>query len=280
VDGAAPEHSEATAAGQPDQATPAVVPSGWVQSGAEPGPSRGARRLVAAVVWLVAIGLLALAGWVAALAIEPSQTSWRLAYVAAAVGGGLALAACIRWIWIRVRQHGQGALSSTWTAVVAMVLAISGLSVAFADATTVPPPVNPATVMRVGPGYVLEDTEPGLEADIRASLADVAAESRSLVIKTIVGDDGSTGIFVVADLGVPAMLEEVMLELVMFGAEADATTDVDAQRETLAGRQIFIADVEGDTIVGWVDSPLIALVFAADEPTGRAMVESVLRAGD
>ena len=76
------------------------------------------------------------------------------------------------------------------------------------------------------------------------------------------------------------MLEEVMLELVMFGAEADATTDVDARRETLAGRQLFIANVEGNTIVGWVDSPLIALILAADEPSGRAMVESVIRASD
>ena len=161
-----------------------------------------------------------------------------------------------------------------------MVLALSLLSVAFADATTIPRPVDPNTVMRVGSGYVLEETDPELEADIRASFADVAAESRSLTVKTIVGDDGSTGIFVVADLGVPAMLEEVMLELVMFGAEADATTDVDAQREMLAGRQVFIADVEGNTIVGWVDSPLIALILAADEPSGRAMVESVFRASD
>jgi hypothetical protein len=236
--------------------------------------------VLAAVIWLAALGLLALAGWFVAIAIEPSQTAWRPIYVAATVAAGLVLATGVRWLWLRLRRPVEGRLTSTWVPVTGIVLALTVLGVGLADATSIPPPVDPQTWMRAGAGYTIEAAEPEVEEEFRTSFAEDGAMGRSMVIKKIVGDDGSAGYLIVVDMGVPAMLEEVMLELVMFGAEAESTTDVDAVRETLAGRQVFTADVEDSMLIGWIDTPLLAFILAADDPSGRAMAESVIRAHD
>lgn len=254
-------------------ATAAV--SGWVQPG-QPGLSTGARRLLSAVVWLGSIVLLTGAGLVAAEGRESASSPWRIGYVAGTVAGGLALGTVIRWVWLRIRRpESERRLRSPWIPLVGAFVAAAMLGSAGSEALMPAVPVDPTTMFHVGPGYTLVEADPGVLTELRQEFDRESFQPREMAVTNIEADDGAVGLLLVMDVRVTELTSALTLEGMMIGA-----SDIEPRREVVAGRQTMFANADGVTVVGWVDAPLIAIVYAVDDPTARAMTESVILAND
>lgn len=234
-------------------------------------------RLLQFLLWVVAIGLLTFTGWVVAVrqSIDPDV---RLGMIVGAVVGGLLLAMALRAAWLAVRRR-EGRLSSAWVAVIASFLALGLVTLAVADGLTVPPARDPATLLQIGSEYDFVQPDEETERLVRESFVDIEPQSRGTIIRAIDGEDGSAGVVVVMDLAIPEVLSEVTLEGMVFGARANAE-GIAASRQTVGGRQVLVAEGPDGAVVGWVESPLIAMVVAADARSARAMAESMIRASE
>jgi hypothetical protein len=250
--------------------------SGWTQPDVQGGPPTGVRRVLAGFVWLAATLLLVLAGWIGAIGREASSAG-RIGYVAGTIAAALGIATLARWVWLRIRRHepGERRLVSVWIPVVSVFFAVGLLGTAIADAVP-PPPMDPATLFHIGPGYTLTDTDPGIEKDVRAEFDALDTPPRALAITSIEADDGSIGALLVLDMSVMEVTSDLTLEGMMKGVNDQAKP----RREVVAGRSTMFATADGISFVGWVDAPLIALVYGPDDPTARAMAESVIVANE
>jgi hypothetical protein len=287
VESTSPDEPEIAPPDQPVALTEGVAPPAWSASASPPGPAwvapepwpsaRGAKFL-AALVWIAAGLLLAMAGWIAANGQEAASSPWRAGYVAGTVAGGLGIATVIRWVWLKLRRSptGSATLASIWIPAISVFLAIGMLGTTFARAVEPPPPVDPATLFHVGAGYHLEPGDPATEEQFRRGFDGDAVKPRALDSTSIVADDGSVGLLLVADMAVADLTSELSLMELMAGVGSDANP----RRETVAGQSTMFAAAGGISIVGWIDAPLIVILYAVDDPTGRAMAESVIRAND
>ena len=258
-----------------------AAPSGWIQPGADSGPSPGVRRVLSTIVWVFALLSLAFAGWVSANGRETETSTWRIAYVAAAVLGGLAIGILIRWAWLRVRRYrgiaGSGAsLVSNWIPVVAIVIASSLVGSALVKAFEPPGPVDPATMFRAGSEYSFSDADPSIAEYFRTELEAQSYRPRALAVTQVDRDDGATGTLVVVDVGIAEVFSDLALEGLIFGLGTETTP----RHESVAGRNAVFSRSEDVTIVGWIDAPLIAILYGPDDATARSMVESVIVANE
>lgn len=247
--------------------------SGWVLPSASPGPGPRARRVLGVVAWTGSILLLLAVGWTTAN-LEAEDSPWRLGYMAGTAAGALALATVLRWLWLRVR-HSTAGLASPWIPLVAAGFAVALLGSTAVEAGKAPDPVDPASLLRAGPAYVLSDADPDVVEELELIYAEQNVPSRGMAVANIEASDGSTGLIVVLDLAVPELTSALTLEGMIIGAG-----DGNPQRDRIAGRDVMLADTDGIILVGWVDAPLVALLYGPDEPTARSMAESVIDAND
>ncbi len=254
---------------------PLVPTSGWVQPGASPWTSRRMGLFFSLIAWLSAILLLTVAGWVAAEGLETASSPWRIGYVAGTVGGGLALATAIRWVWLRIRRQAARPLLSPWIPVVGVFIAASLLGAMSAEAFAPPVPTDPRTLFHIGRGYELVDADPEVVAEMTAEFEDASPLLGEIAVTNIEANDGSIGLLVVIDAGATDLTSALTFEGMVIGASKGQP-----RREVVAGRQTMFVDADGVTLVGWVDAPLIALLYAVDDPTARAMGASVIEAND
>lgn len=259
-----------------EQADPSPPTSGWVQPATSPGLSRGARLLFSAIVWLAAILLLAAAGWVTAEGIETANSPWRIGYIAGTVAGGLALGTAIRWVWLRIRRrHAERPLLSPWIPVVGVFVAATMLASAGASALEPAVPTDPRTLFQIGPGYELVEADPEVVTEMEAEFEDSSGRLGQIAVTNIEAADGSVGLLVVVDAHATDLTSAITLEGMIIGA-----SEGQPRREVVAGRQTMFLQAEGISVVGWVDAPLIAIIYAVDDPTARAMAESMMLAND
>ena len=264
-------------ASDPSASTSESLPpiSGWVQPGASPWMSRRFGRVFSAIAWLSAILLLTLAGWVAAEGLETASSPWRVGYVAGTIAGGLALATAIRWVWLRIHRQAARPLLSPWIPVVGVFIAASLLGTIGADAFAPAVPTDPRTLFHIGRGYDLVDADPEVVTEMTAEFEDASPLLGEIAVTNVESDDGSIGILVVIDAGATDLTSALTFEGMIIGASKGQP-----RREVVAGRQTMFIETAGVSLVGWVDAPLIALLYAVDDPTARAMAASVIEAND
>jgi len=238
--------------------------------------SRRFGRVFSAIAWLSAILLLTLAGWVAAEGLETASSPWRVGYVAGTIAGGLALATAIRCVWLRIRRRqGARSLLSPWIPVIGVFIAGAMLGAAGSEALAPAVPTDPRTMFHVGRGYELVAADPELVTEMLSEFEDASALLGDIAITNIEAADGAVGLLVVIDARATYLTSALTLEGMIIGASKGQP-----RREVVAGRQAMFVDAEGVSLVGWVDAPLIALLYAVDDPTARAMAASVIQAND
>jgi hypothetical protein len=255
-----------------EEAIPTSGESGWVQPGAGSGLPRGARIVLSILVWLGAAFVLALAGWV--VAKETVSPSVRPGYVIGTVVAGLGLPTILRWIWLRVRPRAKQPrrLLTPWIPVIGVALSVGVL----AGETTPAAEVDPETMFNVGPGYTLTAADPAIEADVRAQFNADPEPPRALAVRNIEATDGTAGFLIVADMRIKDVSSALALEGMMAAFEART----EPQRVVVRGVETLVTTAQGVTIVSWVDSPLVAILYAPDGASGSSMAESIIRANE
>jgi hypothetical protein len=263
-------NAEPPAAGIPRSPDPAPTSGGWVAPDAG-APARPIGRGVRIAVWVAALLFVGLLAGVRASAAE-GTTAFRAGVVVGAFAAPFLLALALRWLVVRLRRGQRGApvgvVRSPWVPLGAIVVAfVGGLSTLATAAPTAP--VDLATAARIGSGFTLRDADPTVAEGVAQALAEERGSAAHLV-RTVIGDDGSVSVLLIADLG----LREGDIE--------DAARDIAGASgqpphvDTIAGQRVATATSEGIAVGAWVEAPLMLAVYAPDEATLRAVITSII----
>jgi hypothetical protein len=155
-------------------------------------------------------------------------------------------------------------VGSPWVPLSAIILALpSGLS-----ALATPILVDPSIAARIGPGFTLRDAEPAVVEEMTQGLTERVGD---VVVYEVVGDNGSVSFLLIGDARVgPGHVYDLARGLAdWFG--------LTPQLETVEGRSVATAVGRDVAVAAWVEAPLFLEIYAADEPTMRAVLESILR---
>jgi hypothetical protein len=254
-----------------DPSGPAVPVSVWAQPDPTAAPRRPLSRRPAVIViaWLAALALMAVAAQ--AVSQTNATTSYEMGYAVGTVVGPLALAllAAIVLGVIRERRVSASTFTTAWIPIVA-----SGILLvrAFGAAAAIPPEVDPATALRVGPGYALAAADPATESQLKALVA-AEREARSSAVRLVQGDDGSSGVLLVVDFALrPDMSTDEFRDGVAAGLKRSMTSEV------IDGTEVHFFENDGVYGAVWPEPPHALYAFAADEAGIHALVTSILEA--
>jgi hypothetical protein len=269
----APSPHDRDVAGTTPSETAPPPPTGWVvPSTTAPPTSPRTRRAILIVSWSLAI-VAAAFGALVAMGGAPGSDARRLGTGIGAFVSPFLFAVVLRWVVVRVMRGRPnapvGVVRSQWVPLVALFIVVANLG-GNLERLAPPAPVDPATALRVGPGFTLRPTDAATEQQIAAEYAKAEVLKGRYVIREVVGEDGSVSFLFVVDGG----LREADISEAARGV-GDAS-GIATRIEGIAGEQVALAIGTGFSIASWIEEPLALWVLAGDESTLRAVVESVL----
>lgn len=268
-----PSDPPATEAPPPDTDSTAVAAratTGWVV----PAPaSRPPSRTFVIFAWIAAVlivGFLALMVSAAAGISTPRGVGRMIG----AFIGPFLVAAIARFVVVLLGRGKPGApvgvIRSHWVPLGAIALATLG-GISSLSSVAAPTPVDPATALRVAPPFTITDTDAATIQEMQALYGEDPTVGE-IVVREIVGEDGSVSIIVVVD---GQFREDDPRELARGMEEG---SDLTATVETIGGREIAVAHAPTASVGSWIEKPLLLAVYAPDELTLREVVAAVVTA--
>ena len=251
--------------------TAAPATTAWVVPPTTAPPSSAlTNRTMLVIGWLIGIVVVGLLAWVRMRASTESDDAYRVGVAIGAFIAPFLFAAGLRWLYLRLRQTPppRRILASGWTPIGAALLATLSAAGNIASLAP-PPPADPALAVRVGPGFTLQEADQAT-ADQVAQAFGGAESIGAYVVHQVVGDDGSVSVMLVAD---GRLRGDDANELARGVGDGSGLTP---RIEEIAGTQVVIAVSPEYAIGAWTEAPLFLSIYAPDEPTLRAVVESVL----
>ena len=250
-----PPQTEAPEPGPAAAATPAGT---WVVPPVSgPPTSLAVSRAFLIVTWIAAVlvvGFLALVR----TAAQDADSVYRAGYGFGAFVIPFLVAAAARWVVVRLRRGKPGAPAgvrrSHWVPLGAIALAVlTGVSSLSALARTTP--VDPATALRVGPGFSLRETDPATAQQVTELFGEQSAFG-DVLVREVVGDDGSVSVLLIAD---GRLRDEDMAEMARgLGDGSGIATRVDS----IGGKQVAVAVGSDYSMGSWIEEPLLLSVLA------------------
>jgi len=258
---------------EPEPGPPNGAPqTGWVVA-ARDAPDRPPSRGVAVVAWLGALLIAGFAAWIRWRAADGSD-SYRAGVAVGAFVAPFLFAAILRVMVMRIRwgRFDRAAVRSHWVPLGAIVIVV--LSTLGNLAELAPPaPVDASTAMHVNAPFTLREADAATIAEVERAMREEGDIDGSIAVRHVIGEDGSTSLFVAADAG----LDDDDLAEVTRGL--DSSSAATPTIETIAGEEIAVLAEANPVIATWVDAPLILSVYAGDLTTLRAVVEAVIESG-
>jgi hypothetical protein len=273
--GPAPE-SEAPREAQP--APGAVV--GW----APPTHGAGASKRAVAIVWLIAIGILAVSAVLGRRAALDAGDGDAYA-LGAGFGralGPLILVGVIAFIVGLVRRRVRPVMTSIGLPIAVIALGVVGISQSLSQPVSIgdlmtdgspPSSVDAATRAQVSFPYSLREAPAETAQAMRDALASSGEPILSFEARQIVLEGDVVGMLMIADQALP---DDAGAEFDRFVAGISQGAGIEAERRALLGTDVAIVETPDGAFVAWMEPPLVLLVTGPDKPMARQMAESVI----
>ena len=265
-----PSPTEALPPSTESPAVAAPATSGWVVPAAAPRPPSRTFVIFAWIAAILIVGFLALIAS-AATGISTPRGVGRMigAFIAPFL---VALIARVVVVLVRRGKPGApvGVLRSPWVPLGAIAWAVL-IGASSLPSIAPPTPVDPATALRVAAPFTITETDAATIQEMEALFGEDPTMGE-IVVREIVGEDGSVSIIVVVD---GQFRDEDPRELARGMEEG---SDLTATVETIGGREIAVAHAPTASVGSWIEKPLLLSVYAPDEPTLRDVVGAVLAA--
>jgi hypothetical protein len=254
---------------EPNPGVAAAPTTGWAVPPTSATTSSSIRPSLA-VAWVAAVIIVGFLALVRSAA-ESGPSGYRAGYAIGGLVMPFVVAGVARWAVLRLRRGKPGAtvgvLRSRWVPLGAVALAVlASISSLTALGRT---PVDPASAVRIGPGFSLRDPDPAVAQEVTQVISE-GAPVGEVVVREVVGEDGSLSLLVVADSGLgPGHVFDLVR-----GVAVDS--GLVAQLETVEGQRIATGLGEDLAIAAWIETPLLLVIYAPDESTMRAITTSIL----
>ena len=290
-----PGPTDATSAEQQTRTDPVVPYARPARGAAEPGPraivgwapptyGAGASKRTVAILWLVAIPILAVSGFLGWAAAQNAGEGDGYA-LGSALGRALApvvLVGVIAFIVGLVRRRVRPAMTSIGVPVAVILLGIIGITqlvrepVQIADLMNDGSPhskVDAANRAQISFPYSLREAPAETADAMRDALASGGAPILSFEARQIVLEGDVVGMLVVADQAVP---DAAGADFDTFVEGVSQGADLEAERRALLGTNVAIVETPDGAFVAWMEPPLVLVVTGPDKPMARQIAESVI----
>lgn len=287
-----PGPTDATAAEHETRTDP-VAPYAQPEANSAPGAivgwepptyGAGASKRTVAILWLVAIPILAVSGFLGWVSAQGAGEGDAYA-LGSAIGRALApvlLVGVIAFIVGLVRRRVRPVMTSIGVPVAVILLAIVGITQAvrepvqiadFMDDGSPPSKVDAATRAQISFPYSLREAPAETADAMRDALASGGAPILSFEARQIVLEGDVVGMLVIADQAVP---DEAGADFDTFVEGVSQGAELEAERRALLGTNVAIVETPDGAFVAWMEPPLVLLVTGPDKPMARQIAESVI----
>jgi hypothetical protein len=281
-----PTNAGSTEPGTP-YATPkpeAVPDSGAIVGWAPPTYGAGASKRTVAMLWLVALPILAISGYLGWVAAQNAGEGDAYA-LGSAIGRALApllIVGAIAFVVGLVRRRVRPVMTSIGVPVAVILLGVVGITQLVREPVRIgdlmsdgspPSKVDAATRAQIAFPYSLREAPAETADAMRDALASSGEPIRSFEARQIVLEGDVVGMLMIADQALP---DDAGAQFDRFVEGVSEGAGVEPERRALFGTDVAIVEGPDGAFVTWMEPPLVLLVTGPDKPMARQMAESVI----